>query len=148
MFCLQALDRYDPSKASAVDSIDKKIEHFLNRHVSNRLKNLMRDRYFRPEPKGPLGQNNSETRMNLINALPIDIFGPSNIKYFLALGSDASDPASSLIAEETIAYIRKRLSEDLLEHFEDLIGGNKLRRSVEMVVQEEVAQILQEMDND
>lgn len=148
VFCLEALERYNPVKASRGLSIDKQIEHFLNHHVANRLKNLMRDKYFRPETQISQKSGNSETRINLINALPLDICDTKNISRILGSGTDQTDPVSSLLAKETIEFIFARLPQELIDPFQSLLGGNKIRRLIEMQLQEEIARILQEIDNE
>lgn len=148
VFCLQAMNKYDPDKASYGLSTEKKIEHFLNNHVTNRLINLMRDKYFRPENKLTSKFGNSGTRMNLVNALPLDICDANNIDRILGSGTNYSDPVSSLLAQETIHIILCKLPSELVDSFKSLIGGNKIRKSVEMHLQEEVARILQELDDD
>lgn len=145
VFCLQALERYDPDKASPDISFEKQIEHFLNHHVTNRLKNLMRDKYFRPEPdKSHTGY--VKTRINLVNALPIDTCDINKNGTVIGSANNNCDPVSSSIAEEMIDLILSKLSDDLIEPFMDLLGGNKLRKSIEMKLQEAVAEILQEIE--
>ncbi len=148
VFCLQALGRYDPDKASGDISIEKRIEHFLNNHVTNRIKNLMRDKYFRPENKTVPKFGNSRTRMDLVNALPLDICDANNIEKILGSGANYNDPVSSLLAKETIHLILSKLPSELIDPFESIIGGNKVRKGIEMYLQEEVARILQELDDE
>lgn len=147
VFCLQALKRYDSNKASSDISSEKQIEHFLNCHVTNRLKNLMRDKYFRPEST-ELFVGRAKTRMNLINALPLEIYEANQNGIILGSANNCCDPVSFFIAKEIEELILSELPEDLIESFIDLLGGNKLKKSIEMRLQEIIAKILQGIDNE
>jgi hypothetical protein len=54
IICMDALDRYDPNRP---------LENFLSVHLSNRLKNFVRDNYFT--------KNDDETKKKLLNAKSI-----------------------------------------------------------------------------
>jgi DNA-directed RNA polymerase specialized sigma subunit len=54
IICMDALDRYDPTRP---------LENFLSVHLSNRLKNFVRDNYFT--------KNDDETKKRLLNAKSI-----------------------------------------------------------------------------
>ncbi len=60
---LQALRRYRPSRGP--------LEHYLRVAVNNRLRNLKRDRNFRPDPANPRRTRQIRTRIGLVNALPL-----------------------------------------------------------------------------
>lgn len=146
VLCLQALESYDSDKASKGNVLEKQIEHFLNHHVANRLKNLMRDKYFRPEPdESRVGH--AKARMNLVNALPLDICDEHEDITVLGSANRTCDPVAFFIAQETRDIIISKLSDDLVEPFISILGGNKLKKSLEMRLQEEVAEILQEIDD-
>lgn len=146
VFCLQALERYDQSKATPDISVEKQIEHFLNKHVTNRLKNLMRDKYFRPESDESC-TGHARIRMNLINALPIDTCDINRNGTVLGSANQNYDPVSFFIVEEIKELIFLKLSNDLIEPFIDLLGGNKLKKTFEIRLQQEIAEILQEIEN-
>ena len=136
--CLEALERYDPDIGP--------IENYLVRHVTNRLKNLKRDKYFRPGSDIP-SSGLARTRMNLVNALPLcgEIEG-----HGVLLGSEpiSVDPINYMLRDETLEYIRVRLPSTLREPFEELIGNNKVRRHLVDEVRQQVADILVEREND
>lgn len=144
VFCLEALERFDGDKAPKLPLVAQ-IEHFLNCHVSNRLKNLMRDKYFRPE-KDPLQQRYSQTRINLINALPLDVCGSDNDGTLLAGGCPNHDPISHLITEELKTHIMERLPIDLQESFQLLVNGNKVNKKIRNTLQDEIIVILGDIE--
>jgi len=137
--CLEAMGRYNPEVGP--------IENYLSRHVANRLKNLKRDKYFRPGSDVP-SSGFARTRMNLVNALPL---GGGDIadQGILLCGTPISvDPVNYVLCEETLVYIKERLPEDLLLPFEALIGNNKVRSQVTDLVRKHVAEILKEREED
>lgn len=136
--CLDALDRYNSTIGP--------IENYLVRHVTNRLKNLKRDRYFRPGSDIPTS-GLARIRMNLVNALPFDgdILEQG---VFLCSTSVSVEPIDYILCEETLIYIMQRLSDDLREPFEELITNNKIRSPLIEEIRREVAEILSERDDD
>lgn len=137
--CLEALGRYDPGVGP--------IENYLVRHVTNRIKNLKRDKYFRPGSDIPTS-GLARVRMNLVNALPL---GDGNIaEGGVLLGSTAVsvDPIDYLLCDETLLHIRERLPVRLCQSFEELIGNNKVRSPVVEEIRKSVAEILDEGDSD
>lgn len=137
--CLEALDRYDSTIGP--------IENYLVHHVTNRLKNLKRDKYFRPG-SDIFSSGLARTRMNLVNALPLD--GDNNAEQGVLLCSTCVDidPIEHLLCDETLTYIRERLPDHLHESFEKLIGNNKVRSSLVEEVRQKVAEILSEREDD
>ncbi|RLC89110.1 MAG: hypothetical protein DRJ03_00715 [Chloroflexi bacterium] len=137
--CLEALGRYNPEIGP--------IENYLVRHVTNRLKNLKRDNYFRPGSDAP-SSGLARTRMNLVNALPLG--GGDTAEQGVLLGSTPVniDPIDHLLCDETLAYIRERLPDDLSEPFEALIGNNRVRSPIVEEIRQKVAEILEERDRD
>lgn len=138
--CLQALERYD-SKIGP-------IENYLVRHVTNRLKNLKRDNYFRPGSDA-VTSGLARTRINLVNALPLeggDIAEQINLVSTSPMGAE---PIDYIVCEETLIYIKEKLPDELQQPFEDLMGNNKLRCPVVQEIRQAVAEILSEReDND
>ncbi len=137
--CLEALTRYDPEIGP--------IENYLVRHVTNRIKNLKRDRYFRPGSDPPTS-GLARVRMNLINALPLDGGDIAEQGVFLCSTATSVNPIDYILCDETMIYIRERLPEDLIEPFEELIGHNKVRSPLVEEVRQKVAEILSERDDD
>jgi hypothetical protein len=136
--CLEALQRYDPKIGP--------IENYLVRHVSNRIKNLRRDKYFRPGSDLP-SSGLALTRMNLVNALPLDNGDIAENGTLLGSEQGNINPLDGLIRDETLAYIRVRLPDNLIEPFDDIICNNKVRSPLVAEVRYKVAEILVERDD-
>lgn len=136
--CLDALSRYKPSIGE--------LEHYLVTHVTNRLKNLKRDKYFRPGSDFSTS-GLARTRMNLVNALPLG--GGDVVEQGIVLGSTSVniDPIEYILRDETLIYIRENLPEELREPFEQLIGNNRIRGSLIEEIRQKVAEILSGRDD-
>lgn len=137
--CLEALERYDPKIGP--------IENYLVRHVTNRMNNLKRDRYFRPGSDLPTS-GLARTRMNLVNALPLGGGDIAEQGVLLCSTVVSVEPIDYLLCEETLVYITERLPEELHEPFEDLICNNKVRSPLVEEVRQKVAEILTERAGD
>jgi len=135
VLCLDALSRYKPECGE--------IEHYLNSHVTNRLKNLKRDKYFRPDVNNqPLTQK----RINLVNAVSIDNVRVSDKTKFLASASPEADPFLSLESKDLEEFIVKNLPEHLLESFKNLLSGKKIKKNILEEIRNYVSLILGEVD--
>lgn len=134
--CLDAMDRYDPATGQ--------IENFLVTHVTNRLKNLRRDKYFRPGDD-IVTSGLARNRMDLVNALPLDSDGMYSIWCSAPLGVD---PAERLLCTETIEYILERLPEYLKPEFELLLNNNTVRGVILDEIRHKVAEILIDREKD
>lgn len=137
--CLEAMDRYDATIGP--------VENYLVRHVTNRLKNLKRDRYFRPG-SDVFTSGLARTRMNLVNALPIECGNISGNGVVLCGSLSNGDPLEYMLCDETLIYIIDKLPESMVHSFEDIIGNNKVRGPVVDTIRQKVAEILSERDND
>ncbi|KKM60777.1 hypothetical protein LCGC14_1538440 [marine sediment metagenome] len=135
--CLDALRRYNPTTGP--------LEHFLNSHVSNRLKNLKRDKYFRPG-SCIATSGAARTRMNLVNALPLDNSEIPDSSIILGGAQAEPDPLMQLLADETRDYITDRLPPDMKPIFFAVMSGNKIRQPILDKFRKIVAAILEERD--
>lgn len=137
--CLEAMKRYDPEIGP--------IENYLVRHVTNRLKNLKRDKYFRPG-SDISSSGLARTRMNLVNALPLGPGDTTESGVLLCSSSISINPLEKMLCEETIVYICERLPEHLLDSFWELMGNNKMRSPLVEEVRQKIAEILSEREDD
>lgn len=135
--CLDAMDRYDPTTGP--------IENFLVIHVTNRLKNIKRDKYFRPG-FDIMSSGLARTRMDLVNALPLGSDEMADNCSVWCSTPPGVDPLGLILCDETIAYIKDRLSESLKEAFGLLINNNKIRSVLRDEVRQKVAEILADRD--
>ena len=140
--CLEALPKYDHSR--------NKLENFLRTCVSNRLRNLKRDKYFRPD-RGfdPTGRRGVNDRIGIVNAIPIGICNVSNKDNMLAASSQTScppDPKSELIAKDMETYIVDNLTGRKRENFLRLLNGEHLSQEDKDSTREIVRDILEDYD--
>ena len=137
--CLEALNRYDSRIGP--------IENYLVRHVTNRLKNLKRDKYFRPGLDIPTS-GLARIRMNLVNALPLGGGDIAEQGMLLCSTSISVDPIEYMLCDETLMYIRQHIPDDLREPFEDLINNNnRIRSPLIGKIRQKIDYILKERDN-
>jgi len=134
VLCLDALSRYKPENGI--------LEHYLNSHVTNRLKNLKRDKYFRVVLDDP---SLTQKRINIVNAVGIDNVKISEKTKFLASSSPEADPFLSLEAEDTKELIINNLPPHLVEPFKDLLDGKKIKKSLLQEVRDYISLILKEI---
>jgi len=137
--CLEAMDRYNPDIGP--------IENYLVRHVTNRMKNLKRDKYFRPGCDVSTS-GLAKTRMNLVNALSLGICETANQGTLLGSSVVNVDPVEHMLCWETLFYIRERLPQDLIGPFDALVENNKVRSAVVSDIRHNIAEILAERDED
>lgn len=139
--CLDAMDRYDVDMGP--------VENFLVVHVTNRLKNLKRDKYFRPGDDittSGLARN----RMDLVNALPLGCNDEmvENCSVWCS-ASRGTDPVEYVLCNETIEYISDRLPEQLKDAFESIINNNnKIRKGTLDEIRHRVTDILIDKERD
>ena len=135
VLCLDALSRYKPENGI--------LEHYLNSHVTNRLKNLKRDKYFRVVLDDP---SLTQKRINIVNAVGIDNVKISEKTKFLASSSPEADPFLSLEAEDTKELIINNLPPHLVEHFNNLLMGKKIKKNILEEIRNYVFLILEEIN--
>lgn len=132
LICLRAVGEYDSTKG--------KLENYLARCVENRLKNLRRDRYFRP-PAGSIDKNGqTRDRINIVNALPLgygDIVSKRN-----------SQPDENMAAEELRGQIESRLHEEILPDFQRMLDGERVTGARAERVRDAVTAALEEINGD
>lgn len=131
--CLDAMDRYNVDMGP--------IENFLVVHVTNRLKNLKRDKYFRPGDD-IITSGLARNRMDLVNALPLDHDEIAENCSVWCSAPPGMDPVEYISHCETVEYISDRLPEHLKPEFESLINNNKIRGVILDEIRNRVAEIL------
>ncbi len=133
---LQALRHYRPRRGP--------LENYLRVAVNNRLRNLKRDRYFRPDPANPQRTEKIRTRIGIVNALPLgvrDVEGPCVL---LASSSAAVDPAQALEAKELREFIEARLPAELCAALNQVLDGTGVDGPTLEVLRQRVRAILEE----
>jgi hypothetical protein len=86
--------------------------------------------------------------MNLVNALPLDGGDIAEQGTLISSTAISVEPHYYICCDETLEYIQDRLPEHLCESFEDLIGNNKVRSPLIDELQQKVAEILSEREDD
>lgn len=137
LLCLDALKRYKPESGE--------LEHFLNRHVSHRIKNLKRDRYFRPEKNPNLAQRTAN-RINIVNAIPIGDSDISNTIKPLFFSSHVYNPLEYCESEELLQYLTTNLPEELIDNFKLLIQGHKIKEKILVRIRENVILLIEKFN--
>lgn len=132
VLCLEAMPRYDITRGP--------LEHFLRSHVFRRLKNLKRDKYYRPG-RDMASSGAAWVQMNLINALPLyNVGADENIK---ALGcSRNDDPLDFIAAQDTYDYITQNLPSGLLDPFNQMITGHRIKNNIKTRIRELVIDMM------
>lgn len=140
IMCLDALGRWDENKPIA-ECPDQQIENYLNTHVSNRMKNLYRDKYFRPDGNDDL-DGPSKDRINLVNALPLDLADAATTFRTICFSSSYGHPSDHMVSEEVFKHVLKHIDEDLAGHFIDMCENNKVHKTIRRKVMIAVSGIL------
>jgi DNA-directed RNA polymerase specialized sigma24 family protein len=137
--CVDALSRYNPDVGE--------LEHFLRSHVSRRIKNLKRDRYFRPG-YDLATSGYAKARMNVVNALPLDDGEMHDEGVLLCAGDIPGNPSDELDAQETMDYLVNNLPPDLVPVFYALINKNTKEGKAVDRLRDEVRRLLAEREED
>jgi len=131
ILCIEALSSYNAKKGN--------LENFLNKHVSNRLKNLKRDKYFNPSH-----DENSKTRINLINALSIyEITFSEQDVQLMSINNQCVDPIQNIILYETIDNIISKLPKEYITYFYSLINLQKIPKRIFMDLKTYIMRIIE-----
>ena len=118
ILCIEALKSYDEKRGC--------LEHFLNTHISNRLKNLKRDKYFNPSK-----DDNSKVRINLVNAISIyDITFSENDLDLISIKNDNYTPLEKADLKETIENIMNNLPDFYVSYFKAFMDGEKIPKYI------------------
>jgi len=135
-FALQALEHYRPRRGP--------LENYLRVAVNNRLRNLKRDRYFRPDPANPHRTDRIRTRIGIVNALPLGTRDVGDRCVLLASSSVPVDPVAELQAKELRGFIEVRLPGELRAALCAVLDGNGVDSGTQDVLRERVTGILEE----
>ena len=139
LLCLDALQRYNPENGE--------LENFLSKHVCHRMKNLKRDKYFRPEKKLSLLHKVAD-RINIVNALPIGNSDISNIAKPIFQSAHIYNPLDYCIAEELKEYITNNLPNNLKEQFHSLIAGDKIKKRTLQILRENISILIEKFNGE
>lgn len=121
VICIKALPQYMPSRGP--------LDHYLKRCVNNRLKNLKRDRYFRPSSNTGEKSRNVQDRINIVNAIALFAGNDKDTQIDVHDSSSSNSPSFNLEYEELIDRLKKDLPESVLYEFLILLQGGQLPKN-------------------
>ena len=136
LICLEALENYDPSRP---------LENFIAKHLSNRLKTLRRNKYYRqniPE------DNKSHAALNENKKNLMDLKSFSSIKEdspdFLSLMYYHDDFDETLSSSEAVNKVLDNLSPEMRNDFQRLANGVSIKHYRKKVLVDKIKEILGE----
>lgn len=138
--CLDVLEGYEEERGP--------LENYLRRCVTNRLKNLRRDRYFRPaKADDEQGMAAVRTRINLVNALPMGCGDIAEAGSPVAASSLIHfSPVDQLLGTELLEELLARIDPELRADLADLVEGGQLPERRAEKVRAAVRVILEELN--
>jgi len=140
IICINALRHYDPKRG--------KLINYLRCSVRNRLFNLMRDRYFRPHTQKKT-LNDFDDRINIINALPIDLVKHSEKTSPICSSLfGTTDPSDQLEQKELLNFILKNIDSEKLSVLKLLMDGKRIRKKQINDLYECVCVLIKEYNNE
>lgn len=101
IICLKALRKYDESRP---------LENFLSRHLSNRLKSLIRDKYSRSNTATEKHTALNEAKRNLVDLRPIEYEPIRNLE-------------NAMMAVDLIRHVRHRLTPSMRNDLDRVLAG-------------------------
>jgi hypothetical protein len=134
LMCLDALKRYRPEFGE--------LENFLNKHVSHRIRNLKRDKYFRPE-KDPNLSSRTMNRINIINAIPMGHNDIQNVSNISSNRLSEKNPLDYCISKELEEYILNNIPKEMISHFILLLSGEKIKKRILASLREKILIIVE-----
>lgn len=101
IICLKALRKYDESRP---------LENFLSRHLSNRLKSLIRDKYSRSKTATEKHTALNDAKRNLVDLRPIEYEPIRNLE-------------NEIMAADLIRHVREKLSPPMRNDLDRILSG-------------------------
>jgi len=148
IICLEIYQKYDNKKGT--------LRPFMETSLRNRLRNFRRDMYFRPTPPCVLGKNKCPkfrpnkpiedhactkrcakfkahqemiwSKMNIINTITFDPSFTSGKFYDEIARSKTHDYERDIRAIELDTTIRKKIPDDLVNHYDRMVRGLSVSR--------------------
>jgi hypothetical protein len=128
-FCIQKQNVKKPKQA---------LENFLNKVVSNRLKNFFRDHegiHYKTY-KSDKSPHDKQRRINLLNPIDVHTTNDKNLKNSFEENFESLD---------LLEFITKRLDEEHIEILESILSGDNINSFHKSRLCEEVKNILQDV---
>tara|TARA_B100002052_G_C15868121_1_gene593314 strand:+ start:758 stop:1255 length:498 start_codon:yes stop_codon:yes gene_type:complete len=125
IICCEALEKYDESRP---------FENFISKHLSNRLKTLIRDKYCRSSTRSEKHEELNNSKKNLMD---LKSYGSPNVYY-------ENDLIDQLSTSEALEQIMDELSPSMRNNFHRLANGVAISSSKKQALFERVKEILGE----
>jgi DNA-directed RNA polymerase specialized sigma24 family protein len=156
IFCIEALDRYEPNGWNPDGTPVRPLENFLYTHARNRLINLKRDKYHRTDPPCKVCSSNgrhadgeqckkfkdwykrNQAKQHLVRPLPIDGIADEKERNTRAESTVEDDTANL----EILSIIDEKLPIDLRSTYLQMRAGESVPKSRRKQVEKAVADIM------
>jgi DNA-directed RNA polymerase specialized sigma24 family protein len=125
IICCEALKKYDESRP---------FENFISKHLSNRLKTLIRDKYSRSSIRSEKHQELNDSKKNLMD---LKSYGSPDVYY-------EDDLLDKLSTSEALEHIMDELSPSMRNNFHRLANGVSISSSKKQALFDRVKEILGE----
>jgi len=125
IICLEAIEKYDNSRP---------FENFISKHLSNRLKTLIRDKYSRSNIESEKHEKLNQSKKNLMDLKSVD----GSYKVY------EDDIIERLSTSEAIETLMRELPPSMRNNFYRLANGVSIQSSKKQALFDKVKEILGE----
>lgn len=125
IICLEAVEKYDNSRP---------FENFISKHLSNRLKTLIRDKYSRSNIESEKHEKLNQSKKNLMDLKSVD----GSYKIY------EDDIIERMSTSEAIETLMRELPPSMRNNFYRLANGVSIQSSKKQALFEKVKEILGE----
>ena len=125
IICLEAIEKYDNSRP---------FENFISKHLSNRLKTLIRDKYSRSNIESEKHEKLNQSKKNLMDLKSVD----GSYKIY------EDDIIERMSTSEAIETLMQELPPSMRNNFYRLANGVSIQSSKKQALFEKVKEILGE----
>jgi DNA-directed RNA polymerase specialized sigma24 family protein len=125
IICLEALSKYDNSRP---------FENFISKHLSNRLKTLIRDKYSRSNIESPKHEKLNQNKKNLMDLKS----GDGQFKIF------EDNIIDRMSTDEAIDMLMRELSPSMRNNFYRLANGVSIQSAKKQALFDKIKEILGE----
>ena len=125
IICLEAVEKYDNSRP---------FENFISKHLSNRLKTLIRDKYSRSNIESEKHEKLNQSKKNLMDLKSVD----GSYKIY------EDDIIERMSTSEAIQTLMRELPPSMRNNFYRLANGVSIQSSKKQALFEKIKEILGE----
>lgn len=125
IICLDAISKYDKKRP---------FENFISKHLSNRLKTLVRDKYYRSKTSSEKHGQLNQSKKNLM-----DLKASENHQ-----ADKPEDPLEKLATKEAMGLIMEKLSPSMRNNFFRIANGVSVQSAKKKALFSKIKEILGE----